>query len=1011
MITSSTPTRPVHRLSQILLLPAFALALLASMWSAVFYQIAQDRSAAHNEAVAHSQAMAHTLAEQVSHTLRQADHATQLFKLKFEETGGRLRLPEFVRRNGLLDSVLPARLELPIALVDRNGHVLDSAHAYMASNVADQAYFQSLASGPPEASIFTTPVLEARTSKWHVQVARRLNDAKGAFAGLIIIMIDPAVFIDDYDRLNVDDKGVLLLVSRDTGLAMGRVGENMFSSDKIDFAAPAESERARNPDELVPTKPFDAVARIYSYREMPRFALMAVVGLAQASAMARFEHHRTLFLWALAAATALIAAVMALLMEQSARLRASTEAARAAQEILRAAAEASLDAFIILKAWPGNGRRVEDFTIVDINERGAQMVGMARAQLLGQKACELLPACRSAGFYDRYVQVHESAKPLEEEFELLQPGEAPRWLHHQIVPIAGGVAITSREITARKSAEQEIRDNRSFLQSLIEHLPLLIYVKCVRKESFGRMLVWNNAAETITGYRADQVVGRRDNEAFAPEFAQRIGADDQRMLASPAVIDLPEQPFTRADGSLRHLHTISVPLFDQDGRPEYILCIAEDVTRRRAQEQALRANQAELAAVNDASPLGLVRSDADGNCTYVNRTFEAITGLTRAQALGDGWLETIHPGDRPAIDGARERMAATSEPFTAVVRCRHPQGRIVWMSAKMAPIRVDGRVDGYVGSIEDITTLREAELALRESEARLRIIADTLPAMVAYLDADLVYRFRNRAYEQEFKLADEPVNGRKLREMIGEVRFAALEPYLARVLDGETVRFEEVSMREGVERTLEVIYIPQHGDDGVSVVGFHAIRQDITAQTHEKKRLLKLAQIDALTGLANRAGFMQKLGDAMAGCDASGQLMAVMYMDIDHFKPVNDTHGHNVGDALLKAFSGRLTHALRATDTVGRLGGDEFTIVMEKLMRSEDALQIAAKIVGAMHKPFNLDGVVVAVSTSIGVAFYRGGALAPEALLAQADALLYQAKNDGRDTYRSAASITAASAG
>jgi diguanylate cyclase (GGDEF)-like protein len=181
------------------------------------------------------------------------------------------------------------------------------------------------------------------------------------------------------------------------------------------------------------------------------------------------------------------------------------------------------------------------------------------------------------------------------------------------------------------------------------------------------------------------------------------------------------------------------------------------------------------------------------------------------------------------------------------------------------------------------------------------------------------------------------------------------------------------------------------------------MRQDITSQKHEKKRLLKLAQIDALTGLANRAGFMQKLGAAMRESSEAGHLMAVMYMDIDHFKPVNDTHGHDVGDALLRAFSARLTQTLRLSDTVARLGGDEFTIIMEQIARPEDAAAIAAKIVSAMQAPFELGKETVSVSVSIGLAYFRNGVQDPDALLKQADMLLYQAKQAGRNTFRAAA--------
>jgi diguanylate cyclase (GGDEF)-like protein len=131
--------------------------------------------------------------------------------------------------------------------------------------------------------------------------------------------------------------------------------------------------------------------------------------------------------------------------------------------------------------------------------------------------------------------------------------------------------------------------------------------------------------------------------------------------------------------------------------------------------------------------------------------------------------------------------------------------------------------------------------------------------------------------------------------------------------------------------------------------------------------------------------------------------MALMYIDIDHFKPVNDTYGHHVGDALLKAFSARLAQTLRVSDTIARLGGDEFTIILEQLVQAEDAAQLAQKIVSAMQLPFELDGVTVSVSASIGLAFLRDGSSDPDALLKEADMLLYQAKQAGRNTYRAAA--------
>ena len=870
MITSIRhAVRFLRKLYRLILLPGFGLALLVAMWVTTAYQVNLERDNAHYDAVLHCQSLARTLSEHSSHILRQTEHATQLFKLKYEETGGALRLPEFTRPGGLLDSLLPSKLDLPIVLLDAHGDQVDVQHGVFPTDIGKQAFFQTLAANNEDAPLVTTPIVEPRTKKWMIQIARRLNDRAGHFAGAVAIMIDPAYFVEDYDRLNVDDQGVVLLISRDTGLSTGRLNEEVVISDALDFSAPATAHLA--PDELQLSHPFDAVPRIYSYRDIPRYALMAVVGISSDAALERFVRQRRMYYGAVSVASGIVLAFVSLMMQQAARLRRSMRTTIEAQQRLRAASDASLDANFLLKACrpKTRGGAVDDFIFVDLNERGARLLERERDAVLGQRICELIPTWREQGFVAKYAAVLSTGQPLEEEFALARPGQRPRWLHHQIVAIADGVAITTREITERKEAEL-----------------------------------------------------------------------------------------------------------------------------------AMRQQQAEMAAMNDASPLGLIHADPSGHCTYVNRTFETITGLTRAEALGDAWMRAVHPNDRAVLEEALKHIRETQQPFQNTLRCVHLDGTIVWISFKVAAIVLDGGIEGYVGTVDDITLVRKSVMALRESEARLRTIADTLPAMIAYIDYDEIYRFHNLAYEREFCEADLQVRGRSVLETIGEERYAVLQPYIKSALRGQIVSFEEEDASCGYERVFEVNYIPQFDEDRATVVGFHVMRQDITAQKREKQRLLKLSQIDALTGLTNRAGFLQKLNDSMAACRETSSMMAVMYMDVDRFKPVNDTYGHSVGDALLKAFSTRLTHTMRASDTIARLGGDEFTIIMERVNRVEDAAALAGKIVNAMQAPFEIGSLTVSISASIGLTFYSGEEIEPAELLNRADMLLYEAKQAGRNTFR-----------
>ena len=861
------------------LLPVFAILLLAAMWGAMLYQVELERQVAHSKAVGQSQSQARALSDYVGNILRQAGHATHVFKLRYEQTGGAYALSEFATRGGLLDSVLPVRLAIPMAVYDASGKLADSLNAPMPTSAASTPYFPILARSSRDVNVVTSARASPHGSAWQIQVARRLSSRDGSFAGVVVMVIEPSLFIDDYDRLDIDERSAVVLVSRAAGLSAGRLGESLFTSDTLEFNP--VGPRGRRLAEVMPDETLDEVPRIYAASELGRDALVAVVGIPRDVALASFERQRLVYLAFAIAGGALIIGVSVMLMRQSARLRASMRAAREAQAMLRGAVHGSLDAFMLLRAVRGEQDQVADFTIVDINEIGAAILKRPRTQLIGHKAFELLPRLAKTGLFGHYVRALETGQSHSGEFEIQLEDEAPIWIHHQVVPIEGGVAVTSRDITLRKREEIEIRSSRNFLQSLINNLPLLIYVKSARPENFGQILIWNQAAETVTGYRPDQVIGKRDAEAFPPGFGLATPEEDLAMLDTPMVVDLPEKPVSRPDGTTRYLHTMSVPLFDADGHLEYILCIAEDVTRRREQDH----------------------------------------------------------------------------------------------------------------------NLREALAAHRESEARLRTIADALPAMISYIDANETYRFHNAAFVREF-LGGSGVVGASVRATIGEQRYRVLEPYIRRALAGETVVFEEVDESGGRDAAWQITYIPQTGADGHTVVGFHVMRQDITSHKREKKQLIMLSQIDALTGLTNRAGFFQKLEAAMQNSTANSSLMAVMYMDIDHFKPVNDTYGHNTGDALLKAFSGRLTHTVRASDTVARLGGDEFTIVMENVARHEDASAIAAKMVAAMQKPFKLGDVSVSVSTSIGLAFFQGGVLEPEELLKQADMLLYQAKQGGRNTFR-----------
>ncbi|MEM5278250.1 diguanylate cyclase [Cupriavidus taiwanensis] len=294
--------------------------------------------------------------------------------------------------------------------------------------------------------------------------------------------------------------------------------------------------------------------------------------------------------------------------------------------------------------------------------------------------------------------------------------------------------------------------------------------------------------------------------------------------------------------------------------------------------------------------------------------------------------------------------------------------------------------------------VRERRQALDRSERRLRAVTDTLPSLLAFVDTEARYVFNNLAYERVFGLKPEQLRGRPMREVLGEARFARVRPFLERALAGSAVTFETED--EGSDyHCMETSLRPEWSADGSEVVGVHVHVQDITQRKLETRRLARMSRTDHLTQLLNRSAFEGQLHAAMARSRDEGTLMALLYLDMDRFKAVNDIHGHAAGDLLLQDFAQRVRDCVRDSDTVARLGGDEFAVVLEDLPQPAAARRVAQAILQAMDVPFSFEGVRADVDVSIGVALYRGGPAQDHELMRLADVLLYRAKGAGRGRY------------
>lgn len=276
-----------------------------------------------------------------------------------------------------------------------------------------------------------------------------------------------------------------------------------------------------------------------------------------------------------------------------------------------------------------------------------------------------------------------------------------------------------------------------------------------------------------------------------------------------------------------------------------------------------------------------------------------------------------------------------------------------------------------------------AEAALRESEERMRPMANNVPALISYVDRDHRYRFSNRTYDDWFGIAHEKMEGRTLAEIFGEEAYGRMRPDIERCLGGETVEFEFTTSEGGRQRTLQVSCVPHLGPGaGNAVLGFYMLANDVTALKraqqdlrvaadrlqHDARRLEFLAHHDTLTGLPNRAMFADRAREAVAHARRHDKAAAFLFLDMDNFKEVNDSLGHEVGDDLLKIMAAPVRASVRGDDFVARIGGDEFCVLLQDIADPREAAAVAQKLVHELGKPYRIGGNQVSSGASIGIA-------------------------------------------
>jgi diguanylate cyclase (GGDEF)-like protein/PAS domain S-box-containing protein len=440
-----------------------------------------------------------------------------------------------------------------------------------------------------------------------------------------------------------------------------------------------------------------------------------------------------------------------------------------------------------------------------------------------------------------------------------------------------------------------------------------------------------------------------------------------------------------------------VPEHAADGTVAGFIALAEDITELKRAQHTFAKSEMRLRTITDNMPALIAYIDRDQHYRFCNGYHETILNLAPEKVLGQTVRqvmgETAYAAIAPYITRVLGGERVSFEQQVGQAGNRH------FLHDLIPETEVDGTVTGFYSMVLDITARKAAELREQASQKLLRSVTDNLPALVCYIDADERFQFNNQPYEKWFGRPLAQITGQRVADLMSPADFAIHQPYYEQARNGSPAEFEFEATQEGGQHFYRAAYLPQF-DDAHRLTGVCGMINDITTLKRVEQQLRILARHDTLTGLPNRNQFDDKLADAMARSRRSGTPMALMFLDIDHFKSINDTLGHQGGDAVLRQFAERLTNAVRATDTVARLAGDEFVIILEGLHLAEESATVAKKIITAMTGPFDVLGHPRQVTTSVGIAIGHGDDTDGDALLRRADDALYDAKAAGRNTFR-----------
>ncbi|TFE01729.1 diguanylate cyclase domain-containing protein [Jeotgalibacillus salarius] len=442
------------------------------------------------------------------------------------------------------------------------------------------------------------------------------------------------------------------------------------------------------------------------------------------------------------------------------------------------------------------------------------------------------------------------------------------------------------------------------------------------------------------------------------------------------------------------------PILNEANEVTHVLSITRDVTERKALEENLAKTSAELGLVWDHASDAIFFMNDDGSIYRVNRAFEEMLGYEEKEVKGV-LIPPFFTAHNQQKHEAFLSKLFSGQAFENMERQRLcKDGSVIEVLASYRPVQFNQRSYAIV-MYKDITHLKEVERQSREREERFKSLFDANPDIIWSINKYGQVEDVNASVTDILGFTKEEILQMNRHLLANNTDSQALkyEDAVKRTLEGESVEYTaDVFHKSGkkVELKVKTLPIRVNGD----TIGIYEVGQDVTLRNKAQRALKRMAFSDSLTGLPNRRYITEKIDEAISAAKENRTQFALLYIDMDHFKEINDSLGHDAGDDLLKLFANRIRNEMDADQLVARIGGDEFLVLLPEIADEEDAINKGGEVLTSLRKPYRISGQQLDITSSMGISIYPIHGKNKRELIKQADEALYSAKDNGKNMFR-----------